>query len=472
MNLLHKRNALLFTLNLFLPILLYSQSYSVQDVVTAGLEHSGQVEIARMEAHQAGIEADQARARRWPEIGFQLSSSYLTNPPEGITIHKGELGYAPSPGSEAPTAVPDQDYTIMEDPENTYFQLNLRMDQPLFTWGKIQAGIDAAEAGYRAASHELRGARESLGYDLRLAYFGIVSGRQTVDRLGEALEIMEEIVADNQRSYDEGLINLQSLLEARSRLAELEASYYQASEGLETAYTAVQYYSGLDLREAELTSAIRQELPDMQLEALTELAREHSPDLAALRQRHQQARINTQVTDTSGLFRPDFALNLNLELSGGRIPFVSPNWIGNWDANLIISIGTQMNVFDSGRSSASQRSAETSQAIAAQGVLEMEQGLQLQVRRSIEQVRSAYYAMLQRQAQMLYTREQARNAEVSYENELITRIERRSARLAFISSDISYIMSRYQYEQALQNLEYLIGFGLRENPEGPETREE
>ena len=51
--------------------------------------------------------------------------------------------------------------------------------------------------------------------------------------------------------------------------------------------------------------------------------------------------------------------------------------------------------------------------------------------------------------------EQNRNAEISYENELIVRERMLAARVAYIVSRLQYLLAQYSYEQSLSELEYL-----------------
>ena len=53
-----------------------------------------------------------------------------------------------------------------------------------------------------------------------------------------------------------------------------------------------------------------------------------------------------------------------------------------------------------------------------------------------------------------------KNTRVSYENDLVTREEERSAMLLLQASELEHILALFHFDSALSELEYLIGKDL------------
>ena len=279
----------------------------------------------------------------------------------------------------------------------------------------------------------------------------------TQELLLDAEEAMRTIVEDRQRSFDEGVIINQDVLEAAANSDNIILQRVKAEEGYRSAIEVLEFLTGLDNSNVKLVSAFRNELPDLDEERLKDSARENSPNRDVLARRLNQAETMLSVEKGSAPFRPDLILSVALDVTGQRVPLFAANWTDSWDVNLIFSIGTSMMIFDSGRSGWSRRKAEQDILLAQKGIEQLEHGLQLEVRSAVEKVRIGFFEMKKAEADTALAAEQNRNAGISYENELIVREQMLGARVAYILSQLQYLLTQYFYEQSLSELEYLCG---------------
>jgi outer membrane protein TolC len=70
--------------------------------------------------------------------------------------------------------------------------LNLYLNQPLYTFGKIEAGVELANTTVDRAREELRNAAEEAIQNATRAYFGVKAGRAARDTLSEVVEKLKE----------------------------------------------------------------------------------------------------------------------------------------------------------------------------------------------------------------------------------------------------------------------------------------
>ncbi|MBT3272838.1 MAG: TolC family protein, partial [Spirochaetales bacterium] len=217
-------------------------------------ENSRELSIENLEIAKAAAGIREAKAGRGPQVKIQGSGSYMTNPMEGFKIEKGAFGYAPTPQSEAPIALPDQDYVLMEDAENTYFRITTTLSQPVFTFGKLANAVQAAELELRVSETEYETTDTRIQRDLRRAYFGVVFADETTDMLKKAENTAAAIVADREQAFTEGVVTRQNVLEAQAGLASLSSQFMRAVEGGRTARKVLSLLVGKENAERELSN--------------------------------------------------------------------------------------------------------------------------------------------------------------------------------------------------------------------------
>ena len=76
----------------------------------------------------------------------------------------------------------------------------------------------------------------------------------------------------NWRSYEEGLVSYQAVLEVQAKLAEARARHIEAEESLASGLETLSFYTGLKAGEIEPVSSFRKEPPAYNYEKLKEEA--------------------------------------------------------------------------------------------------------------------------------------------------------------------------------------------------------
>ena len=430
---------------------------TVEAAVELALANSGSILIKRHEEKKSSYALAEAWGRLFPTFTVQASGSYMTNPPEGITIQRGSLGYAPTYNSPAPTPLPDRDYVLMEDTEDTYFSMSGTLTQPLFTWFKLKNAIDIAAADYEIARMNTAQTRQEQERDVRIAYFGAVLSRDSLAILEGVLATATEILEDRRRSFAEGIINRYTLLQAESTLAAMEEQLSQAREGHLTGIETLSFLTGTDMSSATLVSDFRRELPEFDEHDLRDQSTERSLDVDIARSRLRQARTYLAIERGNIVFLPDISLIVKVDVTGQRIPILGANWTDSWDTNVIVSLGTRTTVFDGLQSVRKVQQASEQVETAVIGLSQLERSLALRVRKAVEAARTSHAALLHQDARLREVQEQYKNARVSYENELITRTEERGARILLLTTELEQRFSLFNFEKSLVELEHLVG---------------
>jgi outer membrane protein TolC len=125
------------------------------------------------------------------------------------------------------------------------WQAGIQGAVPLWTFGKITAAGDAAEAQVKVGEQQIRKAKNEVRLSVRQAYYGALLSRDALALLGEAIDRVEKYlprVEDKVRSGDGDEVQL---LKLRIHRAELEARRSEALKQERIALASLRFVTGL-----------------------------------------------------------------------------------------------------------------------------------------------------------------------------------------------------------------------------------
>lgn len=428
---------------------------SLDEALALSLENAEAVRIKIQSVEKSRSRLAEARAKTLPSVSLEAAIAYLTNPPEGITVTAGELGTLPLPPPY--NLLPDRDIVFLPDIEHTYFSLNASLNQPIYTWGKIAAGIQLASLELAGSRAELELQKRDLRREAERAYAGALLARLSRPILEEMQAALVDIVTDREHSYTEGLVTRQLLLEARADLAAVERRLLEAREGEQTALRTLLLLTGLEEQELELTTPFREAPEELEEEVLLDRALARSGELELARTRIAQAREKVRLERGGALLRPDLALIVELDVTGQKPPWTDSDWTDTWTWDLIFSLGTRVKLYDGGQARARVTESRSDLALATLGAAQAEKLLRLGIRQGVQEARLAAGELAELESRLEAVTEQHRNARLAYENTLITREELRSALLALDRVRLGQLATRQRLQLALAQLERMSG---------------
>jgi outer membrane protein len=426
------------------------RAVSLEEALRLADTTSEAVRIRTLQAGKSDAVLAEARSRRYPRLALEASASYLANPPEGITVRKGELG-------TFPIEIPAEDLVFVEDAEPTYYKFGATLTQPIFASGKIDAGIRLAELDRAAAGTELDRERRDIRRETARAYHGAVLAGRSLPLLEAMHAAYADIVADRRASFAEGTVTRQAVLDAEASLAALDAKIVSAREARATALEALAVLTGLAAADLDPVDGFRDACPDLDEERLRTRAAEGSPDLAAALTRLEQAGVKRDLECAGALFRPDVALSVAGSVSGQRTPFVGSDWTDSWDWSVVVSVGAKATAFDSGAARARIDAASSDREAAAAALSQARALVRLSVRKAVEEARTAAAALAEGRAKLALAAETAKNARVSFENGVATRGQSRLAEIARLAAALELESAGAALEDAIGEIEYRTG---------------
>ncbi len=139
---------------------------------------------------------------------------------------------------------PDKDLKILP---KSGFTSGISLKQALFTGGKVTSAYKMASLGQEASLLQLDYTRENVLFTTEEAYWRLVSLNQKTKVTRTYLNLIQNVLAKVQDSYDVGMINKNQLLQAKVKYNEVSLLNQEAQNGLELATMALAQQIGLPL---------------------------------------------------------------------------------------------------------------------------------------------------------------------------------------------------------------------------------
>lgn len=184
---------------------------------------------------------------------------------------------------------PSQTFAAITDLRGVFTRTDLRLVQPIYTFGKISAGVNAAELGVEASRSKESGQVADVELNVRKAYWGAKLARELLSMLDEGLEYLNDAQKKIEEELADGSGNasVTDRLRLRTMRADIEARVLEARRGADLAKAGLRTLIGpsapadLDVDDAPLEALA---VPTRDLASYDDLARSYRPEVKALDQ--------------------------------------------------------------------------------------------------------------------------------------------------------------------------------------------
>jgi outer membrane protein TolC len=270
--------------------------------------------------------------------------------------------------------------------EKNHYKFGLSLEQPVFTWGRIQHSIEAADLGYQAGiiGQGLEERNLHTAVDSYLATLAVLNEIRTI--LSEQEHKAQRLIFLSEESYASGFILNTDLLEARLLAAEVHLASYESKEQSARALLSLRNLTGIAgllfediefppyLLAADGQDAYRrQSYSGEDRESLFSTLRQGNDSLRLL---ELQARARERLFAAArgqSLGKPELGIFAELEFSGPRFPFIQSGWNTENEVNLTVTLGIRALLFDGG---AMRSGIQQKEEAAVQARLDAEKGRQ------------------------------------------------------------------------------------------------
>ena len=344
------------------------------------------------------------------------------------------------------------------DLKNKSFYLNsVAVTFPLYTGGRIENNIEAAELGRDAADLMLEATRQGIKEQTTEAYFQILQFRNLIQVNKEAVDTLQAHLDNVNAQYRVGTVAKSDVLRSQVELANQQQNLVTAQNNYDVAVATFNNIVGLP---TDTIVDAKEDLSytkyDISLPHCTDYALIHRPDGIAMERAWKKAEATMKAAKAG--YRPQ--LNAAVTRSWQGEDPVSTNLGGINNSNYDGTAGTlQMNwnIFDNNVTEAQVQQAKASMRKAEQQLYETRETIQLDVRKAYLNLLAAEQNIHTTKVAVDQAQEDYKIAQVRYSAGVGTNLDVMDAESKLIQTQTTYITALYNYNTNKAALDQAMG---------------
>jgi outer membrane protein len=270
-------------------------------------------------------------------------------------------------------------------PDN--YRARLELQWPIYTGGRLQALERAARAEVEASGQELATARADLRLEVTRAFWAIVTAREAVRVLEQAMTWMDARLADVRARFDAGFVPPNDVLLVEAQRAREQVSLIEARNLAAVSEADLARLVGApDGTAIEVDANLAPPPPQMALPSmLFDEARAARPERAALQLRTRVADEREAAAQAGRLPAVSFLTGADYARPNPRIFPREDAWHSSWDVGVSLS----WNAWDAGRTRAEVAEAASLGEAVRERLAEFDTTLALEIRQRTLELESA-----------------------------------------------------------------------------------
>jgi outer membrane protein len=402
---------------------------SLEDAWRIALRDDQRFEASRWSLFSAESTLAAARAERFPSLDLG-SDYYMLSQQPAFNIN-----LPPLPAAELPF--------VNRDSVGAYGLVK----QPLYTFGQISGGINAATASVQASQAQV--CRTVLDVKMNVAEIYVMFLRairivHVAESKVVSLTDHNRVVADH---FEKGLVSKNDWLAGQVALADARQQLLEAQNGLEFARAAYNRAIGRNLNDPVQLVELADDGTLSDVELLTCRAMQLRPEIAELSA--QAIALREQASSVEAKKAPQVGLE------GGYIyqqnQYVDPNGVG------VIMLGVKWNAFDSGRVGNQANALRDKAESAIRTRKDVESMIRLEVRQKWLDLQTARQRVQVARQATAQADENLRVAQDRYQQQVGTNTEVLDAETLRVQAYTNWYNSTYQAVLAGLRLRRAVG---------------
>ena len=335
-----------------------SYTYSMEMLLYATQQNHPELLKLQEEYKRSLLDVKDAWASVGPTLDLQASGTYMLNPPVGpVYINTDDIINSIQWNGVAPART-GQYIKIFDGMENTLYNFELTLTQPLFTWGKIANSIKLYKQISAIKQNQIVQQTAQLETELKTRLISLYYLNMIMKILDEEQSYAERMVQVSEDAEKSGMLLHQEVVDAKIQAKELEIAKQDLLEQIDEQLLELGRITGISI---ESSQNINYDFVQSLLDDFDRLLQtEHAVLEEEILSANQSAiKLVTQLEDVSKIaesisrgyenWKPDFALQMSGGYAGSRFPLFEPNWLRKDDYSLNITIGLKATVWDGGK---------------------------------------------------------------------------------------------------------------------------
>ncbi len=389
---------------------------TLDEAVAKAVESSHRLAEAR--ARQQAAEANIEVRRRSDDPTLTASAGYTR------TNHIDAFG-VPQPNGQLRVIYPDI-------PDN--YRTRVELVWPVYTAGRTDALERAARAEATATGSDLAAARLDLRLEVSRAYWALVTARETVRVLEQALATADRSLADVRSRVDAGILPPNDVSRSEAQRARSELLLVEARGRVEIVSIDLSRLMGLPapatIEPAEAldgSTALSADAAALETEALAS-----RPELTALKVRTDG--VNARLDAIASTRKPMVNFLSGYDVANPN-PRIFPRQ-DKWQPSFDVSFNVSWQFWDSGRAKADRVEALANQLVLQERQKEVTSQIQADVRRQLVELATSRAALAPARLALSAAQETRRVVNDRFEAGVATTLDVLDAQLAEMQADL------------------------------------
>ena len=338
--------------------------------------------------------------------------------------------------------------------------LELKMTQPLFTWGQVGAAVRAARVGYALAEGQLRRYRQAVAKDVSTAFYDALLARELAALAGQDVAQKQRHLDETARRRAIGTATDYDVLAARVALHNARPAAIRAENAVRTSRDQLRFLLAETTANLEVAGTLAVEVePPPPYDTVVDRALRNRPELGELASQRNIYTELVTIARAAGKPRVDFATAFGKRSLG--LPSLSSSGT-TWNTALVATVP----LFDGMRTDGRVAQAQTEVKRITIDELKLREAIVLEARTAVNAVAETVETV----AAIGGTVDQAERllflAEKGYELGVKTRLEVQDAEMNLLAAKTNLARARRDYRVARVALAWVSGT-IDVNPPAP-----
>ncbi len=315
---------------------------------------------SRKDIDLAKLDLKDAKATYQPTIELLTSATYMVNPPLGkIVVNpedyvNGESGTSGSLSSLSALGL-EGPITVYQGMEDTYYNFDIKITQPLFTWNKINTSVELydkvvtireiqSSSQYKKLLSELE-AREAAIYYIKEMKKNLI---QQKNMANELIQIISEAKTND-------LVLEQDVLEVKIKEKQIEVGLKKLEKEEKTQISKIITITNnknisiddieYQVNEDKISSFLKKNKSELIKKAIS-TSNDNIQILSILKDVKAD---ETTIANNSIYWKPDLALQVETSYSGSRFPLIEKGYYTKDQSALNLTIAIKSTLWDGGK---------------------------------------------------------------------------------------------------------------------------
>ncbi len=310
------------------------------------------------EYHRSNLDVLDAWWSLGPTLDLQASGTYMQNPPVGpMSINVDNIVDSINWNGVKP-AKTGQYVKVYDGMENTLYNFELTLTQPIFTWGKITNAIKLYQQISEIKLTQISQQTAQLETELKTRVLSLYYLNRILEILDEEQAYADRMVEVSENAELSGMLLHQDVVDAKIQAKELEIAKQDLLEQINDQLLELCRITGIQNLKAEeinydfvpglvaeFDALLQSDIAQLEQEILSE----NQSSIKMLDQLQTVSKTAEKIARGYENWKPDIALQMSSGYSGSRFPLFEPNWRRKDDYSLNISIGIKTTIWDGGK---------------------------------------------------------------------------------------------------------------------------